>query len=364
MRRNASRGASSTAVDLTTTLVNWSVTGLKIAALAFVVSTAYILYGVYGGHLAGVVEPRIIGNLRLMGQVMALSAALGTICLVVITYAEVAYAVVAGLVGLGFIFGFPLMVAGQVSNEAARAGEIISSWASTTGELIVIVVGVRVLIEIVVFVRDAPQRANKMAEDEGIERPRSTTRRPWYRLSHCWEMPFCHEAIREMCPAYKKRKDCWRIKQGCNCDPYLIESLLRRGSAADISGRDETYMRSDLADQRRAGTERTRECRNCPIFNEHQREKFHLLNPILIAAAVVGLIAAYPGVRRLYVGFIHVMASLAERFAFGTQVPVRDWIQRLDSPAVWGFFYVIVGLLVMSYVLKAVEWAVLVRKVL
>jgi len=30
---------------------------------------------------------------------------------------------------------------------------------------------------------------------------------------------------------------------------------------------------------------------------------------------------------------------------------------------VWGFFYIIVGLLLLSYILKLVEWAILVRKV-
>ena len=69
------------------------------------------------------------------------------------------------------------------------------------------------------------------------------------------------------------------------------------------------------------------------------------------------LIASVP------LAFIGAMARLAERFAFGTQVPVGTWIERLDTPTVWIFFFIIFGLLVMSYVLKAVEWAILARKV-
>ncbi|MGC9317639.1 MAG: hypothetical protein ACP5KN_06320, partial [Armatimonadota bacterium] len=188
---------------------------------------------------------------------------------------------------------------------------------------------------------------------------------PWWRMAHCWEMPYCHQAIREMCPAYTNRRDCWRLGRGCNCDPYLIESLLRQGADRDVLPEEVTeYTRSDLTGDRVAGRERTRQCRDCPIFNEHQRQKFRLLNPIIIIAAVVGLGFAYPIVRRLYTGFIAFMAALAERFAFGTQVPVGRWVQRLDSPAVWVFFYIILGLLAMSYVLKAVEWAVLRRKII
>ncbi|MBD3293431.1 MAG: hypothetical protein GF393_10940 [Armatimonadia bacterium] len=188
---------------------------------------------------------------------------------------------------------------------------------------------------------------------------------PKLRMSRCWEMPYCHEAIKEMCPAFKNRKNCWRLRQGCNCDPYLIESLLKRGGKTDaLPEQGSAYVRSDLEKgARQAGTERTRECRNCPIFNEHQREKFRLLNPIIIAGSIVGLLAAYPIMRGLYTQFLEFMAQIATRFALAEAIPVASWIQRFDSPAVWGFFYIIVGLLLLSYILKLVEWAILVRKV-
>ncbi|MEA3400379.1 MAG: hypothetical protein U9R79_03960 [Armatimonadota bacterium] len=367
MRQGRGRGGASTlSIDLMEKLVAWSVTGLKISILAFLVSLAYILYGIFGGHLSGQVEARILGNLQLMGQVMAAAAGLGTVCLVIVTHEEIAVAVTAGIVGLVLMFGFPLLVAGQVRGGAQRAGDIITYWTSSAGEFMLIVVGLRVAWEIVNWVREAPARRAAIAREQGFEEePKKSYYTPWWRLSHCWEMPYCHGAIRETCPAYTSRTDCWRLGQGCNCDPYLIESLLRKGAGTDLLAEQTSeYTRSDLTGDRVAGRERTRECRNCPIFNEHQRQKFRLLNPLIIVAAIVGLGFAYPVVRRLYAGFISFTAALAERFAFGTQVPVERWIHRLDSPAVWVFFYVILGLLAMSYVLKAVEWAVLRRKII
>lgn len=358
------RGASTLSIDFMEKVMAWAVTVLKVCIAGFVVSTLYVLYGVYGGHLAQGVEPRIIENLRIMGQVMAASGALGTLCLVILTHEEVAFAVAAGMLGAGMIFGFPLMVAGQVRGGAERAAQVITSAGTTTGQLIVVIVGFRILWEIVRFISEAPSRRARIAEEEGVEKPKTTIQRPWWRLSRCWEMPFCHEAIRDICPAYKQRKNCWRIGRGCNCDPYLIESLLRRGAGTDSLPEDSSeYTRSDLSGARQAGKERTRQCRTCPIFIEHQRQKFRVLNPIVIVATLVGIVFAYPFVRRLYGAFIAFMAKLAERFAFGTQVPVDAWIKRLDSPAVWVFFFIIVALLALSYVLKAVEWAVLVRKI-
>jgi hypothetical protein len=342
-----------------------SVTGLKLSALAFAISLGYIFYAVYGGHLSQSVGPRVLANLQLMGQIMAVSGLVGTICLVIVTYEEIAVAVVAGLVGVSLVLGVPLMVAGQVATAAQQAGEIITSWAGITGQAMVAIVGIRIVLEIVSYMREAPARRARMAEEQGLKPRKAATTGIGWRPSRCWEMPYCHEAIKEMCPAFKSRKNCWRLRQGCNCDPYLIESLLKRGASTDVlPEQGSAYIRSDLeAGARQAGTQRTRECRNCPIFNEHQREKFRLLNPIIIAATIVGLIAAYPIVSALYGRFIRFLAVLAQRFALSETVPVGDWIERFDSPAVWTFFYIIVGLLLVSYVLKAVEWAILQRKI-
>jgi len=369
--RRGRAGASSLKIDLTEKLVAWSAAGAKLFALAFLVSAAYILYGVYGGHLRGEIEPRIMNNLRLMGQIMALSGGLGTICLVIITFEEAAWSVVVGLFGLGLIFGLPLMVAGQVTGGGERAAELIMQWADIAGKFIVLVVGIRMLIEVVSYIREAPLRQAQATDVEGVAKAKHGIARPWWWLQRCWEMPYCHDAIKEVCPAFKARKNCWRIRQGCNCDAGMIEALIRSGGAARGKGAEakrgtqEAYVRSDLQSDIKIGQgERTRECRNCPIFHEHQRPKFQLLNPIFIIATIVGLLAAYPIMQRLYRAAIQFMSKLASTLAYGETLSVSDWISRLDSPAVWVFFYIIVGLLVLSYALKLVEWAILVRKVL
>ena len=359
-------GRSPLKIDFAQKLRDFSRMGLKVFAAGFAVGLGYFLYAVYGGHLSGNVDAKAISNLQLMGQVMAISGILGTICLLIVTFEEIAIAVVAGLVGAGLVLGLPLMVAGQVSSQAGEAGGIITNWAAITGQGMVLVVGIRILIETINYIREAPARRAKLAEEQGLGKAKKASGSPSYRISHCWEMPLCHEAIKESCPAYKSRKDCWRIKQGCNCDPYLIESLLKRGASTNVlPEQGSTYVRSDLqSGARQAGSTRTRECRNCPIFNEHQREKFRVLNPAIIAGTILGLAAAYPLMRALYAQFIAFLARLAEQLVLGQSVAVGDWIARFDSPAVWTFFYMIVGLLVLSYVLKLIEWAVLVRKIL
>ena len=88
-----------------------------------------------------------------------------------------------------------------------------------------------------------------------------------------------------------------------------------------------------------------------------------MLNPIIIAATVVGLFAAYPLVQRVYRAVIYGMADIASRLAYGTDVDPGVWFQRLDTQAVRVFFFIILFLLALSYVLKFIEWAILVKKV-
>ena len=73
----------------------------------------------------------------------------------------------------------------------------------------------------------------------------------------------------------------------------------------------------------------------------------------------------YKPLTMLYSQIIQWAARLAARFTLDSELidPSR-WIGYLDSPFVKGFFFVFVALIVLSYVLRAVEWLVLKKMVL
>ncbi len=56
------------------------------------------------------------------------------------------------------------------------------------------------------------------------------------------------------------------------------------------------------------------------------------------------------------------MASLASQFTYGSQVDPQHWFDQLNTPTVQVFFLIILGLLVLSWVLKFTEWLILVKK--
>jgi hypothetical protein len=366
-------------VDVFALLQGWSRTILQLAIIGFVIALGYILYGIFSGALTSMPDQqmyRVAANLSLMGQLMALSGLLATLAVVLLTMDEIAFSVVMGIAGAALMFGMPLLVAGNLTDQASRPATVINEWSRNAGMAMLFVVGVRILWEIVAQLRYGTigTRAERIEKSEPTAEEKKGWKKPglWDR---CWNMPYCHAAVREICPAYKARRSCWRFGYGCNCDPTLIETLIRTGGASTGKGsaktsteqrtREAAYVRSDLeAGSSVTGGQRTIPCTKCPIFIEHQRQKFKILNPIAVIATILAMVVLYKPLIGLYSAVIDVMARTAARLTYGSMVDPAEWIGYLNTPTVQVFFFLFVGMLALAYVLKGVEWAVLKKMII
>lgn len=355
--------------DLLGLLVKWARGILQGAGFLFIVSLGYILYGIFSGVLNHAADPRILGNLRLMGEVLTLASFAGALAFCFLTIDEIAYAIVVGLVGAGLMFGMPMLVLNNLRNADTQTVAVLNEWTKNAGMAVLLVVALRILFEIVQQIRMADEKRRMKAELEEISGPKKakkTTQGVW---SPCWGLPYCHDAVREHCPAYKARKSCWRYGYGCNCDPGLIERLIRsgamdaKGDAGRTKAAHEAYVRSDLqADRPTKAAERTIPCSKCPIYLDHQRQKFKIVNPIGIIATVVGMALLYKPLTGLYTLTVLATAQIASRLTYGTNVDAGSWFEYLNTSGLRIFFFGIVGLLVLSYVLKFVEWLIFEKK--
>lgn len=350
---------------------------LKICGVIFFLALGYTLYGIFSGaarQLEGEAVTRVANNWRLMGQVMTFTGFFGTLALCVLTFGEIAFAVVAGIIGAGLMFGMPMLIASNIADPSANHAIVLNIWSKNAGMAILTVVGLRIAWAIVDQVIYATTRGAKAAEDQvqPTKTKEKKKRRSGLLWQACWDMPYCHEAVREICPAYKARKTCWRFGYGCNCDPSLIEQLIRTGGAnvgKGVSGdkvtRQQQFVRSDLQADVSAGTrERTISCRECAIFIEHQRQKFGVLNPVFIVATIVGLVFLYKPFVKVYSSAMESLAQVAVRLTYGEMVSPEQWVMELNTPTVRIFIYIILATFAMAYVLKFVEWAILKKMIL
>jgi hypothetical protein len=364
---------SRSSVDFGELLAKYSLTLLKVATLLFVAAVGYYVYALFSGGLkdpATASDARVISNLLLCGQVLTIAGTLATLALVIVTLDEVAYAIIVAVAALGLIFGTPA-ACGSAGLAGQPVTKLILSATATTGEIMLAIVGLRLLLEIYLQIRNAPKRRAEEQARLDADGPRKVklSQGTW---SKCWQLPYCHDTVKEMCPAFKAHKTCWKFGTGCNCDVSMIESIIRgggsmgKGGAKDSHKRStaEAYIRSDLeADLVKPGSgEKTIPCAKCPIYNEHQRQKFRIVNPIAVVATIAALVALYQPVTVMYKATIGGMAEAAARLSVTGHVDASEWFRYLDTDAVRIFFFIVVGLLALSYVLKLVEWAVLEKK--
>lgn len=154
-------------------------------------------------------------------------------------------------------------------------------------------------------------------------------------FAKCWQLSFCREAIRKRCPIYHARTRCWRERVGCMCEENVIrramdaiihkediprdDPFVKKEAEADTS--DEGFISFDkdfsapeetAEEPTSAAQEKTTEirkpefvppppkkvriphnpnlpmsikmerCRNCVIYNEHQRLKYQFFAPIAV----------------------------------------------------------------------------------
>ena len=341
----------------------------KIAAPVFGLVVVYLLYVIFSGQMASV-SPAGLGVLHTVGQILLVSGVLATAALALLTLEDTTWSIVAGMVGVLCLFGLPALVIGQVRGmNPGEAAQVVTRWSALTGEVMIAVAGLRLLYDIYLHLTLHEER-RRWREERTERGARDRKQRPTYDklLARCWEMPFCHEAVRELCPAFKAKRTCWRGARGCMCDPDLIETMLHSraptGGRRGVRGTEAAYIRADLeADVPRRPSERTIPCIKCPIYTEHQRRKFAVISPLVALTTLVLLFVFYPQLANVYSALAQGLARLVSGMALGaTSENPEWWRDYLDNPSLRGIFVVILGLFVLAWVLRVAEWLVLEKK--
>lgn len=363
------RGESRVGVAGKGWLYSLSTTLLKLAALAFGLIAGYLIYVVVSGQLRGV-TPAGVKVIDTAGQTLVISATIAAVCLALLTLEEFSWMVGVGVAGLALMFGFPALVA-NYADRSTDAAQAVLRGGTLAGKAVIVVVGLRVIYEIYRQLAEGGERKRRKATDQERAQIREKPKKKYSEspFAPCWEMPFCHEAVREFCPAYKARKTCWRFGRGCNCDPDLIETLIRSRAPAPVRGageREGAYIRSDLqADVVHSRSEKTISCRQCPIYTEHQRRKYKVFSPLVILATVVLFGVFFEPLKQIYSLVARSLAGLASGMALGQETASVDWwTGYLDNATLQTAFVVILGLFVLTWVIKITEWLILEKKCL
>ena len=178
-------------------------------------------------------------------------------------------------------------------------------------------------------------------------------------LGRCWEGPFCRDNIRVKCPIYlQKRGPCWWYKKGCMCEESIVLQAMispdwREKSADARRSLDMGGVRKQLSPE--AKRER---CRNCIIYNEHQRQKHKALTIVVLFALPLLFVMNFAAIQVLVAHFLAGLDAMTRRFSFtsdSTGIAALHNNNDAYGVIVW-VFVVSFGVVLLSQVMKLIEY--------
>lgn len=116
-------------------------------------------------------------------------------------------------------------------------------------------------------------------------------------MGKCWQLPYCRKFVRERCPIYHTKRTCWKERVGCMCEESVIKTAMEGKTLSKDMVAAAKFIPQNSKLSAAAKAER---CRQCVIYNEHQKHKYKLFLPII----VVGVAAIYIGLRPVLAGVI------------------------------------------------------------
>jgi len=392
---------------------DWTKKLLQLAVVALIALAGYLVYGLMSGgignwaSLDAAAQARIGANIQ--GTILYFNIALIVLLVtsVILYYDEESLGYVQVVISLALYFGVPLLVDSQMPGQIAAWEEsrnlpMLSLYhEARVLALILILPGVGLsLYDIIQRVRTGAHgdRADLTAMQFGGGAQEVAPASPALigAAAACWQMAFCREALRVRCPIYHLRKRCWRERVGCMCDELSIREALahlfevpkRTGHLNFATGletgeekqtessvptgpkpeliripeirREQVRIPRDTSLPIQAKRER---CRNCIIYNEHQRLKYQLLAPIVTLLFPVAAVVKFDDLLAFLKSSLKTADHVMARLSFDPQIRDMGIASATTSSDIANF--IMIGCLVImatTLALRFLEYVVFTLK--
>jgi len=195
---------------------------------------------------------------------------------------------IAQLAIAGALAFSPLYLPSIVGTGNGAAGEAMghAMGALQAGGYILGLVGFGVLV--VDLVTRVTQRTKKGTKADQLKYGKGIKEEKGKKnvfMGKCWQLPYCREFVRERCPIYHAKTTCWKELVGCMCEEAVIRNAMENKPIPK-----DALLAGKMIPRNNKLTEpqKKERCRNCVIYNEHQRHKYKLTMPA--TTVVFGLI--------------------------------------------------------------------------
>ncbi len=258
------------------------------------------------------------------------------------------------LLGAAALFFAPLYLPsalGGASNDATKVafGELQSAGV-VFGVLAVLVLAA----EIVSHVRSRVAHGSKSDQLKYGKGIKEEADRQNVFMGKCWQLPYCRRFVRLRCPIYHSKRTCWKEQVGCMCEEKVIQDAMENRPIP----KDELLAAKLIPHNHKLTFEQKRDrCKQCVIYNEHQRHKYKLAMPITLGVMILLFALTHSllyGETTFLTEKINRVVQVGTLGALGQYQPPPFFVEML----LFVFFVV-----VLTYAMKVLEFLIFKLKV-
>ena len=344
---------------------------LWVALAVTVLLLGYLLAGLYSGAWSkaalGVLphadRVRNLQNIDFVFQALQVSALVFLVCLLIVTCRDETIGYILFAAGLVFYAGLPFLTAqvydyrgfktSMATQTLMRDFQLLSWMFFVPG---LVWVGIDLVRRFYNAAEAAAiQRANVKYGANVRKQPTKTKVRT--ALSRCWELPYCRDNIREKCPVYVKRTaPCWWYKEGCMCEERIIlQAVITTDWKQKAAKADMAYNFG----QKRSGLTPAalrQRCRNCVIYNEHQRQKYKAMVTVALIGFPLILWQNLGALQTLALATLGGVETVMKRFSLGESPGAVSIFHNQQTAIVEWTLIGAVCVILLSQVLKFIEF--------
>jgi hypothetical protein len=324
-------------------------------------SLLYIIYGFASGyipHLSSFLplfQQAILYKFTLALKLFSIGFCLLLLALLLRYTLSFEFSFLLLLIALFFYFAIPYVFGAFYSTGVYNPGiaSLIRS-SQLLGEIAGGLAALLAILDIGVLIHNRIGRREIVFESETLpahKRAYSLSR----LLMPCWETPYCRDFLRDFCPAYTQKRSCWKVGGGCLCDEAIVNRLLEQTSVKGMEYTPSLKRTTQLMQKKR-------DCKHCPIYQEHQRYKYQLAAPFVPLFIIAIFWFGRGGIHHHYLNIAKYFDNLLSNLTY-LPTGVGKVYSTLSTPwletiilVIFALFLIGILLHLLEYFIFSLEW--------
>jgi len=371
----------------------------QVSLVVSLLLLGYLLYGLFTGQLVNVVnmpaaeQQRVLENIQRVSLWLNISVVVLVCTTIALYYEEITLGYIFLTLAVLFAYGLQFCIGALFAAEAANfTTGPASQMALHQIWLLGILFGVPGLVLILrhlalrIFGGRAVEDLTDPTYGAGAIRE-ETPRALIGAFAKCWQLPFCRETVRKTCPIYHAKTKCWKERVGCMCEQNIlhlamadatIEMKAAPGTASGFVPIGDLLSQSSDTERHAIPTrpgpngvrlpdnphlsaeEKAERCRNCIIYNEHQRQKYQLMAPLITLLLPLYVVLNFDTVRDTLTEAIRSLDRLIGNLSFSANPDEMMLFTRqvTSSISVETIIIICLTLIGMTMALRLLEYCV------